>query len=192
MHAADTFDVFGHPPLPVEERHMQQRFFNVALNNLSLFNRSRSSLELLKSINDITGIPVGELLHAERRIQRTGSLGPIKELLTNPSVQRAEKFQYRIGLKQIHKGKQTAREKVASRFLLEISTTRGRLDVEIMIVVKRKIEDAVAARQTAQIQINYTTHTGNQIRTHMQKLNIADIVPVWRHAEQATVAAFAA
>jgi hypothetical protein len=170
---------------------MQQTFLSVALSNLSLFTRSQSSAELLRSINDITGIPIGELLHAERRIQRMGSLAPIRELLTNPTIQRAEKFKYKIGLKQIHKGRQTTREKVASRFLLEISTIRGRLDVEIMIVVKRKMEDAVAARQTAQIQINYTTDQGNQIRTHTQKLNIADIVPVWREPE-AAVAAFAA
>lgn len=173
---------------------MQTNFLTVALSNLGLFNRSSSTLELLRAINNITGIPMGELLHAERRIQKSGSLAPVRELLANPGIPRAEKFQYKIGLKQIHKGKQTRREQVASRFMLEISTVRGRLDIEVMMVVNRKLEETSQARQTAQIQINYTTHLGNTVRTHTQRLNIADTVPVvWgEQTTPATVAAFAA
>lgn len=173
---------------------MQTSFLNVALNNLSLFQSTGSST-LLQSINSITGIAVSELLHAERRIQRTGSMNPLRELLTNPNINRAEKFQFKIGMKQIHKGRSTAREQVASRFLLEISTARGRIDIEIMMLVKRKFGELMLPSQSAQIQMNYTVHQGNQVRTHTQNLNIANRAPTWREptsAEHSNAAAYAA
>lgn len=173
---------------------MQTSFLSVALNNLSLFQSGGSS-NLLQAITGITGISVPELLHAERRIQKSGSMDPLRDLLTNPNIQRAEKFQFRIGMKQIHKGRSTAKEQVASRFRLEISTARGRIDIEIMMLVKRKFGELMLPSQSAQIQMNYTVHQGNQVRTHTQNLNIADRAPAWRparHTEQSNAAAFAA
>jgi len=172
---------------------MQQNFLSLALTKLSLFHGSGGSNNLLQSINHITGISIPELLHAERRIQKTGSLAPLKELLSNPLIQRAEKFKFKIRLKQIHKGKATSREQVASRFLLEISTTKGRFDVDVMMVVKRKFIDAMLPHQSAEIQLNYTIQQGNEIRTHTQTLRIADRIPTRQPAKSAPrTAAFAA
>ncbi len=172
---------------------MQQNFLSLALTKLSLFPASSSSSNLLQSINLITGISIPELLHAERRIQKTGSLAPLKELLSNPLIHRAEKFKFKISMKQIHKGKATAREQVASRFLLEISTAKGRFDVDVMMVVKRKFLNRTTPHQSAEIQLNYIMQQGNEIRTHTQRLKIADRLPAWRPARRSqTAAAFAA
>ena len=172
---------------------MQQNFLSLALTKLSLFQSSSGSSNLLQSINLITGISIAELLHAERRIQKTGSLAPLKELLSNPLIQRAEKFKFKISMKQIHQGKATPREQVASRFLLEISTAKGRFDVDVMMVVKRKFISARMPQQSAEIQLNYIIQQGNEIRSHTKKLKIADRLPLWRPARTTqTTAAFAA
>lgn len=172
---------------------MQQNLLSLVLTKLSLFPTSSRSNNLLQSINLITGISIPELLHAERRIQKTGSLAPLKELLSNPLIQRAEKFKFKISMNQIHKGKATAREQVASRFLLEISTAKGRFDVDVMMVVKRKFLNASTPHQSAEIQLNYTIQQGNEIRSHTQRLKIADRLPLWRRAHRTqAAAAFAA
>jgi hypothetical protein len=173
---------------------MQQNFLSLALTKLSLFQSPSGSNSLLQSINLITGISVAELMHAERRIQKTGTLAPLRELLSNPSIQRAEKFKFKISMKQIHKGKATAREQVASRFLLEISTSKGCFDVEVMMVVKRRLLNAKNPHQSAEIQLNYVIQQGNEIRYHTKKLRIADRVPIWRNVQPTsrTTAAFAA
>ena len=172
---------------------MQQNFLSLALTKLSLFQSSSGPDNILQSINQITGISIPELLHAERRIQKIGSLAPLKELLSNPMIQRAERFKFKISLKQIHKGKATSREQVASRFLLEISTAKGRFDVDVMMVVKRKFVSASMPQQSAQIQLNYIIQQGNEIRSHTKTLKIADRAPVWSPARTtAATAAFAA
>ncbi len=172
---------------------MQQNFLSLALTKLSLFQSSSASSNLIESIHLITGISIQELQHAKRRIQKTGSLAPLKELLSNPMIPRAEKFKFKISVKQIHKGKATPRELVASRFLLEISTAKGRFDVDVMMIVKRKFIIASMTHQSAEIQLNYIIQQGNEIRSHTKKLKIADRLREWRPARTTqTTAAFAA
>lgn len=172
---------------------MQQNFFSLALTKISLFQTSSGSNNLLPSISLITGISIPELLHAERRIQKSGSLDPLKELLSNSLIQRADKFKFKISLKQIHKGNATTREQVASRFLLEISTAKGRFDIDVMMVLKRKFISESMRHHSAQIQVNYIIQQGNETHSYAQMLKIADSLPALRSARRTqAAAAFAA
>jgi hypothetical protein len=156
------------------------------MNKMSLFRPTAEARDLLLGIAAITGIPLSSLLHAERRMTSLGSLQPLKELLTSPSVPKADKLRFKIGFSQKRQTSLANSEDVATCFGLKVVTARGTIDVKIDLVLRRRKEISAQVppsrqafgssgeQQMAKILVCYTLEAGLIKKSFKQAVVISE------------------
>jgi hypothetical protein len=110
---------------------MLNALLRVALSRHSPLADPTVAPELLRSLASITGIPPAQLLRAERRMLRTGSVQPLQELLSDPQLVRSERLRYRLCLEQARTAAGRPHATATTRFVLIVTTARGRIDVAV-------------------------------------------------------------
>ncbi len=155
---------------------VNQELMSVAIHSLSLFRAPGSSAALIRAVAEVTGVPMLLLLRTERRVVQSLSLVPLKELLRNPAVPKAEGLQYKLKLKQLHAGKASAREHVATRMTMTIDTVRGRIKIDATLSLKKGL-DGVQAPQVARLSICYRVESSTINQAYKQELTIASPRP---------------
>jgi hypothetical protein len=162
-----------------------RQLLQVALNNVHLL-RAQSSPDVLAAVAEVTGIATSTLVVADSQIARTGSLAPLKALLNDPRVPKADSLRYTLELKQGHDGQATPRERIGQRLVLALASARGQVEVEIRIMLQRKrlpgapTGPAAGERQTARIAVSYRVAVGARQQAFCQEVCVAGDRPLHR------------
>ncbi len=153
---------------------VNQELLNVALNSLSLFRAPGSSPALIQAVAEVTGIPMFLLLNAEQRVMNTRSMGPLKQLFRNPAVPKADGLQYSMKVKQMHLGRLSSRQRVATRMTLAIATIRGKIVITATLTISTVTgQFAQQAPRVARLAICYRVESQGINQAYRQEMTIA-------------------
>lgn len=153
---------------------VNQELLNVALNSLSLFRAPGSSPALIQAVGEVTGIPLFLLLNAEQRVLASRSMAPLKQLFRNPTIPKAEGLQYTMKVKQMHLGRSTTRERIATRMTLAIATVRGKIVITATLTIAKATgQFALSAAHVARLAITYKVESQGINQAYRQEMTIA-------------------
>lgn len=152
---------------------MNREFFKIACTRLSLFRPAARTRALVRALSEATGIPLLQLMAAERRIRTLQSFAPLKDLLNDKDLQERYGFRYRIGVEQRRHGALSPFEQLASKMKLSIKTARGRVDIVARVEVAKRILPLFRRQQSARIILCYQVRCSGKKQVYTQALSLS-------------------
>jgi hypothetical protein len=137
---------------------------------------SRPARQLLKAISAVTGIPLFSLLAAQRLMAVTGSVEPLKELLVDTSVRKADGLRWKLGVKHRHQGRFTRHERASMRFDVALASAKGKVRARIDLFMARSLgatpEGPVGDAPVARLTMKWTASVGEKRRAFEQTVTL--------------------
>ena len=142
------------------------------MRKISMCRPDAESTKLVEAISEVTGISIASLRVAEKAAVAKRSFRPLRGLLENAKLSRANRLKYRVGLKQACKKSRRMGTVLANKIELTITTDRGALNCEADVYVVMQQLVTGEWRQNIHLEVRYSIYRGLRKQQFRQSLKL--------------------